>query len=494
MTTTIIIHKETPKIDIYNDYNINHYDDININSMNTNKNMNQTNIDNFTEFGEFADLDLENLDNLDNLDCSAYFNNIYNNLVNTSNIKFDKNKCSRCESSDFIEDYTNGIIVCNCGEVINNLYDTSPDNKPYDDETKQENKRFNKVTNELLPQSSLGARLPTNIKGSLQKLQNWGAMPYRERSLYNDFKVINACCEKLGLNKNIQQSANIFYASAKSCKHPDGENEGKHIITRGKNNRGIQGGSIWISCKKHNIPVLSKDIADFFTLTIKELNKGIKSLKKLLEIKNMSVQLNVIGSEEYVRKYCTELNVKTEYMNQAIQIAKNIDKLNLITEHTQFSIAATSVLIMAELNSITNVTKKSLKDMFGVSNVTISKTYKKLDKIKHILLDDDKINKLVEKIKKLNATQEISSEIKKRMEQFNVDLSKGEKVSNKQIDDKYQQKLDNESESDLESNSSNETVYKIKINNNKIFDTNIVSPKKSYTLEKPKKISKLANK
>ena len=77
-------------------------------------------------------------------------------------------------------------------------------------------------------------------------------MPYRERSLYNDFKIINDRCEKLNLTKNIQQSANIFYAAAKSCKHQSGDNMGKHIITRGKNNKGIQGGSIWIACKKNN--------------------------------------------------------------------------------------------------------------------------------------------------------------------------------------------------------------------------------------------------
>jgi DNA-binding transcriptional regulator YhcF (GntR family) len=138
----------------------------------------------------------------------------------------------------------------------------------------------------------------------------------------------------------------------------------------------------------------------------------------------MPVQINVIGSEEYVRKYCTEMNIKTEYMNQAIKIAQNIDKLNIITEHTQFSIAATSVLIMAELNSITNMTKKSLKTMFGVSNVTISKAYKKLEQLKHILIDDEKVNKLVEKLNKLNEQTQLSDDIKKRMDKFNINYDK----------------------------------------------------------------------
>jgi transcription initiation factor TFIIB len=395
--------------------------------------------------------DFDDLDDLDNLDCGKYFENIYDNIIKDSdNIGFNKSKCSRCESSEFIEDHTNGIILCGgCGEVINNLFDSTPDIRNYDDENKQDNKRFNKVTNELLPQSSMGARLPSNIRGNLKKLQNWGAMPYRERSLYNDFKIINEVCEKLNLNKNIQQSSNIFYAAAKSCKHQSGENTGKHIITRGKNNKGIQGGCIWISCKKTNTPISTKDIADQFGLSIKEFNKGIKSLNKLLEIKNMSVKLNVMESEHYVKKYCDEMNIKEYYTNQAIQIAKNIDRLNIITEHTQFSIAATSVLIMAELNSITSLTKKSLKTMFGISNVTISKTYKKLEKIKHILIDDEKVEKLIKKINKLNEEQQISDIIKKRMEKFGINT---ENNTNTNINN------DNENEND------NDNI-KIKISN-----------------------------
>ena len=444
MNLSTTLSKNT-KIDNYNDYNINHYD--------SNYNMNKSEKNN-----------IDDIENLDNLDCSKFFNDIYNNIMTNDNT-IRLSKCTRCDSDDFIEDYTNGIVICTCGQVINNLYDSTNDVRQYEDDNKQENKRYNKVTNELLPQSSLGAKLPYNIKGNLHKIQSWSAMPYKERSLNNDFKIINLVCEKLNLSKNIQNSANIYYAAAKSCKHQDGENEGKNIITRGKNNKGIQGGCIWISCKKYNIPVLSKDIADNFNLTIKELNKGIKSLKRLLEIKNMSVQLNVIGSEEYVRKYCTTLNVKTEYMEQAIQIAKNIDKLNIITEHTQFSIAATSVLIMAELNSITNVTKKSLKEMFGVSNVTISKTYKKLEKIKHILIDNNKVNKLVEKIKKLNDEQELTNDIKLRMEKFNINLKHNEKITNKQID------------SDLESNKSEQSD---KSGNNKL--TIIVKNKKDIKM------------
>ena len=447
--------------------------------------MNITDIKNIDE--------INNLDDLDNLDCSVYFQDLYNNIIEDSDSKIDRSKCSRCNSSEFIEDHTNGIIICECGAVINNLFDSTPDLRTYDDDVKQENKRYTKITNELLPQSSMGVRLPNNTRSNLKKLQNWGAMPYRERSLYNDFKIINEKCEKLGVNNNIQQSANIFYAAAKSCKHNEGENEGKHIITRGKNNRGIQGGCIWIACKKNNTPISTKDIAENFDLSIKELNKGIKSLKSLLELKNMSVQLSVMGSEHYVRKYCTEMNIKDDYTNQAIQIAKNIDKLNIITEHTHFSIAATSILLMAEINSITTMSKKTLKNMFRISNVTISKTYKKLKKIKHILIDDEKVERLKQKIASLNDAQELSEDIKNRMAKFGVIQNTNDNklsentLSENTLSENTLSENDSSDETDISSDISGDEEInntKIIVKNNKIEDTNLKSS------EKPKKIIK----
>jgi hypothetical protein len=181
----------------------------------------------------------------------------------------------------------------------------------------------------------------------------------------------------------------------------------------------------------------------------------------------MSVQLGVMGSEHYVRKFCTEMNIKDDYMNQAIKIAKNIDKLNIITEHTHFSIAATSILLMAEINSITTMSKKTLKNMFGVSNVTISKTYKKLKKIKHILIDDDKVERLKQKIASLNDAEELSEDIKNRMAKFGI-------IQNT-IKNNLSDKTDISSDEEINNN-------KIIVKNNKIEDKlkKIINNKKNY--------------
>jgi transcription initiation factor TFIIB len=406
----------------------------------------------------------DDIDDLDNIDCGKFFEELSNNILSADQIahlddselelsdinnncdakgrslksnKIEK-ECSNCNSCDFIEDSNLGILICECGQVFGSIFDQRNEVRTYDDDGKIDKTACMKVTNELLPQSSLGTRLPTNIKGTLQKLQNWGAMPYRERSLYNDFKKINERCVKLGLKKNIQDSSNIFYASAKSCKHAIGKNEGKYIITRGKNNRGIQAGCIWISCKKNNTPVTSKSIADIFELTIKELNKGIKSLIYLLNIKNITPTLDIMKSEHYIKKYCEELNLNTKLIDQSIMISKNIEKVNLASEHTQFSIAATSVLIMGELNGLTCITKKKIKQIFGVSEVTIGKTYKKLENIKHLLLDDVEINKIVTKINVEENNIQINNDVLKRMSMFGIDTESYIKYTNHELIQKSQ--------------------------------------------------------
>jgi len=387
--------------------------------------------------------DILNSNDLDKIDLSTFYQEIYGTSEIIENTQTDK-KCPNCNSQDFVEDFSQGFIVCLCGQVICNLFDYRTETR-LDDDGKIDNIRCNKITNPLLPSSSLGTRLPYNIKGNLQKLQNWSAMPYRERSLHKDFTKINDCCEKINLKKNIQDDANIFYYNVKSSKYEVGPNIGKYIITRGKNNKSIQAGSIVESCRKNKVPFNAKDICTYYNITIKELNNGVKMVKYFLKNTNISTNFNDISSALYIKKYCEKFNIKQEYMNEAIKISQNINKLNIATEHNQFSIAATSVLIMAENNNITNMTKKKLRMMFGVSEVTITKTYKKVEKIKKLLSNDEEINKLINKIniKVENEEEEINPAILERMKKFNINCN------NKEIkEDKYEEnKIVNKKES-----------------------------------------------
>ena len=121
-----------------------------------------------------------------------------------------------------------------------------------------------------------------------------------------------------------------------------------------------------------------------------------------------------------------DLHIKDKYVEQSIQIAKNIRNMNIASVHTPFSIATSSILLMADLNNIENINKRKLANKFGVSEVTITKTYKKIEEYKDILKSQEKVdqfikNKLIEKI-----NQKIPIELLSRFEKFNIPITKEE--------------------------------------------------------------------
>jgi transcription initiation factor TFIIB len=362
----------------------------------------------------------------------------------------ETNFCTDCKSDKIVEDYTAGIMTCtNCGNVLGNILDSNPEWRQYEEDGKADTGRCNKITNKLLPQSSLGLKMGGYPFGKLQRLQNWYSMPYHEKSLNDVFKMIVSVCDKAGIKKNIQDDAKIMYKSVSECKHIKGKNTGKNVITRGKNRMGIIASCVFLACRKNKESYLPKELADLFSIKHTELNRGCKNLIKYLKSREFKINTGTSKAEHFIIRYCNELHIKSELANEALKIAKNIEKINLVSEHTPFSIAATSVLIMAELNKIFSLTKKKIAKGFDISEVTISKTYKKIEKYKNILADDFEINRIQKNIEnKRNNVITIPPEILENMKKFGIDTS--EYVSS-------------ESENDYNKLNNNELIDKAKL-------------------------------
>src|SRR5579872_3403757 len=113
-------------------------------------------------------------------------------------IQKKEEKCPECGSTDFIEDYAKGMILCKCGQVMDSVFDNGIEKRNYDDND-GETARCGIVHNRLLPQSSLGTIV--NAKGKLKKLHIWNSMPYKERSDNIMFKRIHAVCIAHGISK-----------------------------------------------------------------------------------------------------------------------------------------------------------------------------------------------------------------------------------------------------------------------------------------------------
>ena len=363
--------------------------------------------------------DVGNLDNLNN----PYDHDNSNHFINKS-IKKNINECLSCEGTNFVEDYSQGIVVCtNCGEVFRTIFDQNPEWKQYDDDDKA-GARCNQVFNVLLPQSSLGTSIAGYAHSRPKRLHGWVPMPYKERSLNNEFKVIHEICQKAGILKCVEDDTKIMYKIASECKHQTGAKAGKQVITRGVNRKSIVAACLFFACMRKGVTRTSKEIASMWGISESDMNKGRRNLQKLFKIKDKAkkamINTETSKPEHFIRRYCNAMKIKNQYIEDALKIAINVEKLNLASNHTPCSSAAASILLMAEINELDHINKKKLSVQFEISDSTIFKTYKEIEPYKHVLINNDSTDEIVKEINKEMIVQDIPQEVIDRMKQFGI--------------------------------------------------------------------------
>lgn len=376
-------------------------------------------------------------DCLEGIDFDKILENEQPNKVNNQPKSIDKtkNSCSSCSGENIIEDYSQGILVCmDCGQVLDNILDYNPEWKQFEDEDKS-NGRCSLPINALLPQSSLGTSISGMGKNRLKTLHGWNAMPYKERSLNNEFKKIHEVCAKAKILKCVEDDAKIMYKMASECKHTSGKNMGKFIITRGVNRVSISAACVFFACIRKGMTRTSKEIASFYEIKDMEMNRGCKNLLKLLKGKKSTIKMGTSKPEHFVRRYCNELQIKNVHIEDALKISKNIEKLNIASDHTPYSLAAASILLMASMSNLKSITKKKLANEFSISEVTIAKTYKEIETYKHVLMSDEVTDEIVLKIDKDMKQEDTPPEVLERMKKFGISTNSNKKPSVKDFDD-----------------------------------------------------------
>jgi transcription initiation factor TFIIIB Brf1 subunit/transcription initiation factor TFIIB len=369
-------------------------------------------------------LNLEDIQNITEGDLREIFDDIDFNdgkdniEVNNKDICFNPN----CDKKDsIIEDYAQGNRVCqNCGQVIGSIIDSNPEWRQYDDD-KGDNSRCSQAINKLLPQSSLGTTIGGGSwKSRLKTLHGWSAMPYKERSLNIVFKEIHARCQKVNIVKCIEDDAKIMYKTISESKHLKGKNKGKYIIIRGANRRSLIAACVFFACKKKGMTRSPKEISDLFELKYTEITKGCKNFMKMLKLKKMGLNMGTTQPEHFIIRFCNELKIKKEYVDEAIKISKNIKKLNIASDHTPFSVATGSILLMATCNGLNSITKRRLANKFAVSEVTITKAFNKLKKYVDVLRDDKKTDDVLKQIFDKTPQNVIPDAVKERLKKFGM--------------------------------------------------------------------------
>ena len=308
----------------------------------------------------------------------------------------NRDLCTQCDSIlAFSEE---GFLTClgkNCGIIYKDMLDHSPEWRYYgaDDSHNSDPTRCGMPINPLLKESSFGCKVLCNGKSryemrKIRRYTEWQSMPYKEKSQYDEFQRITTMAHNAGIPKLIIDDAIRYHKKISEF----------NITFRGDNRDGIIAASIYISCRINNFPRTAKEIANIFILDVTSATKGCKNAVAIIntlenDLDNKEkTNLCRTKPEAFIQRYCTKLNINQELTKLCEFISIKIERENLMPENTPHSIASGIIYFISQAFSL-NVNKRDIKVVSEISEVTINKCYKKLDKMKHILLPNTLLKK-----------------------------------------------------------------------------------------------------
>jgi len=239
--------------------------------------------------------------------------------------------------------------------------------------------------NPLLKQSSYGCKVICSNRSTyemrkIRRYTEWQSMPYKEKSQYDEFEKIKAMSKVSGIPKIIIDEALRQHKKISEMK-----------TFRGCNRDGVIAASVYISCRIHNYPRTAKEIATIFNLDNTSATKGCKNAVHLLNVdendKQKTIHFHQTKPINFIERYCSRLNLNKELTMVCKFVASKIEKQHIIPENTPHSVAAGIVYFVAQSCNL-NISKKMVNNCSKISEVTINKCYKKLDKIKNKLIPD----------------------------------------------------------------------------------------------------------
>lgn len=286
----------------------------------------------------------------------------------------EEGTCTECGSSQVISE--DGEHLCkNCHAVIGRVIDIGAEWRFYgaDDNRGDDPTRCGMPTNHLLPKSSMGSVFGS-IRGNsrdshrIRMYQMWNSMPYWERTLYNVFEKLASKTANHGIHNKILDDAKVLYKKVSEKK-----------ISRGDNKEGLIASCVYYACLLNKVPRSTKEIARMFHIDPNVLTKGNARFQNLLKL-----NIDCSGSDDFVCRFGSKLNMDWDDIQRCKELAKQLDDLEIVSENAPTSVAAGTIFYYCTVKEI-SFTKKEIAEVCEVSEVTITKCYKRLLKYKSMI-------------------------------------------------------------------------------------------------------------
>lgn len=306
------------------------------------------------------------------------------------------NCCASCHGCNLVTDETQDCDVCmNCG-LVNTIYLNKNPIYNKDANDNKMNASYGCPTNYFFPKSALGTKIKCKGYNRISALQRQGQMPYKEKSLMEELFKIQDKCKQYNITQSIIDTAKILYKKVNDSKHLKGIRKGKCRIMRCINRKSMIAACVFYASKLQGEPRSPKEIADIYSLEIKHVNKGYRKFQDYIDINELQQYNTSSKSTDFIKRFASKLDMDERHITIATEISTNINKLDLASTHEPPSVAAGCLLLVVNMYNL-NINKKQISDVFGISDVTISKTYRRISPFHKIICNNQITDMVLEK-------------------------------------------------------------------------------------------------
>jgi transcription initiation factor TFIIIB Brf1 subunit/transcription initiation factor TFIIB len=107
-------------------------------------------------------------------------------------------------------------------------------------------------------------------------------------------------------------------------------------------------------------------------------------------------QIRNSQAADFIERLAKKLNIDSKFIDISKDVCNNIHKLDIASTHEPPSVAAGCILLVANTYNV-NISKKQISEIFDISDVTISKTYRKIHPYYKIILNNKVTDLILQK-------------------------------------------------------------------------------------------------
>ena len=325
--------------------------------------------------------------------------------------------CPECSTSKWIDTADEEIVCKACGILLGYLIDSSAEYRWFgSDDRSPDPTRVGNPMNPLLPESSLGTRILTRPGDNkamrrIRQYHIWNIMPYRERTLWTVFEMLQVRASGAGVSGAIVEETKQLYAQVSPL-----------CICRGLQKDALLAACLYESLKRHETPRRPQEIAEIFQIDVKLITRGVKQFSGLLEehlhAEARAVPAKKTGGEKSVGSSDCQIAVPStwpekkmetpstsfrHYLEPAIykletpralhgqivelaaRIGHAIDELGICPETTPSSLAASALSLTCSRFNIEK-TNAEVAKVCSISAATLQKCLKRIETWRPVLL------------------------------------------------------------------------------------------------------------